>query len=98
MKDEIEPTEASRQYAVAYAAQYSERDLPLALRHYQQLLASHADSQEAGYARSQVRNIVNTVVPKQELQDVQMNLLLAHFQRDGRLDATKTPLAPLVHG
>lgn len=98
MKDKIESTEASRQYAVAYAAQYAERDLPRALKLYRQLLASYPDSQEAGYAQEQVRSIFNTVVSKQELQDAQINLLLAHFQRDERLDVAQAPLSTLVTG
>lgn len=96
MRHEIEPTEESRQYADAYTAQYSARDLPLALKLYRQLLVSHPDSQEAAYAQMQLQNIANAVVPKQELQDAQMKLLLAHFQRDGRLDLAQTPTAQLV--
>lgn len=82
MRHENEPTEAGRQYATAYAAHYSARDLPLALRLYQGLVASHLSAVEAGYARAQIQNIVNTVVPKQDLLDAQMKLLPAQFHRD----------------
>jgi|GEM_PF-983817 hypothetical protein len=87
MRTETEPTEANRQYAAAYAAHYTERDLPLALQLYQKLMASHPSAQEAGYARMQVQNIVNAVVPKPELLEAQIKLVLVHFEHDGRLDA-----------
>jgi hypothetical protein len=35
---------------------------------------------EAGYSRTQVQNIVNAVVPKQELLDAQMELALARLE------------------
>ena len=81
MRNETVPTEASRQYATAYAAHYTERDLPVALQLYKKLMASHPTAQEAGYSRTQVQNIVNAVVPKQELLDAQMELVLVHFER-----------------
>ena len=81
MRNETVPTEASRQYAAAYAAHYTGRDLPLALQLYKELMASHPTTQEAGYSRTQVQNIVNVVVPKQELLDAQMELVLVHFER-----------------
>lgn len=84
MKNEIEPTEVGRQYAAAYAAHYTERDLPGALRLYVNLIASHPDEQEADFSRAQVQNIVNAVVPKQELFDAQVNLAAAHFAYDGQ--------------
>ena len=92
MKHENEPVEASRQYAAAYAAHYSARDLPWALRLYQGVVASHSSTVEADYARAQIQNIVNAVVPKQDLLDAQMNLLPAQFQRDrpGVADVTPT--------
>ena len=77
------PTEAARQYAVAYAAHYTERDLPGALRLYVNVIASHPNEQEADFSRSQVQNIVNAVVPKQELFDAQVNLAAAHFAHEG---------------
>ena len=91
MRHETEPTAASQQYAAAYAAHYTQRDLPLALQLYQQLIASHPSAQEAGYARMQVQNIVNAVVPKEELLNAQMELVLAHFEREGLLDAGRLP-------
>jgi hypothetical protein len=77
-------TEASRQYAAAYAAHYTERDLPGALRLYVNVIASHPNEQEANFSRVQVQNIVNAVVPKQELFDAQVNLAAAHFAHEGQ--------------
>lgn len=87
MRNETNDTQATRQYAAAYAAQYTSHDLPLALRLYRRVLASHANEPEAGFCRMQLQNIINAVVPKQELLDAQMELVLAHFQRDGTADA-----------
>lgn len=89
MRNETGPTEAGRQtearrqYAAAYSAHYSERDLPGALRLYVNVIASHPDEQEAKFSRAQVQNIVNTIVPKQELFDAQVNLAAAHFAHEG---------------
>jgi hypothetical protein len=89
MRNENEPTadgrqtEAALQYAAAYAAHYTERDLPGALRLYVNVIASHPDEQEATFSRAQVQNIVNAVVPKQELFDAQVNLAAAHFAHAG---------------
>jgi hypothetical protein len=53
-------------------------------------MASHPSAREAGYARMQVQNIVNAV-PKQELLDAQIKLVLIHFEHDGLLDAGRLP-------
>ena len=79
MSKDTKPTEAGRQYAEAYAAHYTQRDLPAALRLYMRVIASHAGAQEAGYSRTQIQNIINAVVPTQELLDAQIELALAHF-------------------
>jgi hypothetical protein len=44
-------------------------------------MASHASAQEAGYSRAQIQNIVNTLVPAQELLDAQLELALARLER-----------------
>jgi hypothetical protein len=98
MRNETELTEAGREYAAAYAAHYTGHDLPLALQLYVKLLASHPNAQEADYSRMQVQNIVNAIVPKQQLLDAQMKLVLAHFEHDGPLDAERIPLTPLASG
>jgi hypothetical protein len=91
MRHENEPTDARRQYTAAYAAHYSERDLPLALRLYQELVALHPSAVEADYARAQIQNIVNAVVPRPELLNAQMNLLPAQFHRDHSTVADVAP-------
>lgn len=90
MRKNIEPTEASRQYAAAYAAHYTERDLPLAFQLYKKLMASYPSTQEAGYARMQVQNLINTVVPKQELLDVQIECLLVCFDNNNQYSTNRT--------
>ncbi len=80
MRNKTEHTEANRQYAAAYAAHYTEHDLPAAMQLYKQIVASHPSDPEAEYSRVQIQNIVNAVVPKQELFDAQMDLALSHFE------------------
>ena len=82
MKNESSLTEAGQAYAAAYNAHYTAHDLPLALQLYMKLLASHPDAQEADFSRMQVQNIVNAIVPKQELLDAQIDLVLAHSEHD----------------
>jgi len=92
MRNDTELTEAGREYAAAYAAQYKERDLAVALQLYRQVLASHPGAREAGYSCMQVQNIVNAVVPKQELLDAQMGLAIAHLEHDDSADAKPIPV------
>jgi len=80
MKNDIELTQTGRQYAAAYAAHYTKHDLPTALQLYRDVMASHPDDPEAGYSRMQIQNIVNTVVPQQELLDAQIELAVSHFR------------------
>jgi hypothetical protein len=96
MSDDSALTEAAREYALAYAVHYSERDLAMALQLYKNIIASHASAPEAGYSRTQVQNIVNAVVPKQELLDAQMELALARLEHQISPDAEPTPIAPLA--
>ena len=79
MGNEIERGEAGGQYAAAHAAHYVARDPPLALQLYKEVLASHPSTEEADYSRTQVQNLVNAVVRKQELLEAQMDLAVAHF-------------------
>lgn len=81
MGNETELGEAGRQYAAAHTAHYVARDLPLALQLYKAVLASHPSTEEADYSRTQLQNLVNAVIPKQELLEAQMALAAAHFAR-----------------
>ena len=67
MRNDTGLTEASQKYAAAYAAHYETKDLREALELYRGIVAAHPDTQEAGYSRSQIQNIVNEVVPEREL-------------------------------
>ncbi len=96
MSDDSALTEAAREYAAAYAAHYSERDLAMALQLYKELIASHASAREAGYTRTQIQNIVYAVVPEQELPDAQMELALARLEHQVSPDAGPIPVAPLA--
>ena len=68
--------EAARDYAMAYDAHYSRRDLASAIHLYRKLMASHASSPEAGYSVVQIQNIVRSVVPARDLLDAQAELAL----------------------
>ena len=96
MRNHTELTDAGRQYAAAYDAHYGGRDLPVALQLYMNVVASHPGTQEAGYSGTQVQNIVNAVVPKQELLDAEMELALAHLEHEGPPDARRIPVTPLA--
>ncbi len=80
MKNETKHSEAGMRYAAAYAAHYTEKDLHGALDLYKGVMSDHPDTREARYSRSQIHNIVKSVVPKKELFDAQVNLALAHFE------------------
>ena len=80
MSDNGALTEAACEYAAAYAAQYSQRDLAVALQLYERLIASHSSAREAGYSRTQIQNIANAVVPEQDLLDAQIELAFAHLE------------------
>jgi hypothetical protein len=87
MSDHPALKEAAREYAAAYAAHYSERDLAKALRLYQRIMASQPSAPEAGYSRTQVQNIVHAVVPEQELLDAQLELVIARLEHQVSTDA-----------
>jgi hypothetical protein len=96
MRRDDELTEVGRQYAEAYAAHYTGGDLPAALQLYRKVVVSRPDTLEAGYARTQVRNIVNAVVPRQELLDADVQLALAHLEHAVPADARRIAVRPLT--
>jgi hypothetical protein len=67
-------TESSRSYAAAYALHYSQRDLLGALTAYDHLIERHPTSPEADYSRSQMHNIVRSVIPASQLLASQVEL------------------------
>ena len=80
MNDNTEQTEAGRQYAVAYETHYKSQNLHIAFELYRKILADHPGTKEAGYAKSQIQNIVKTIVPKEERLDTQMDMAAAVFE------------------
>lgn len=78
MKKIVKKTEAGQQYTAAHEAHYKAKDLGEALKLYQDVMNAHPEAQEAEYSRSQIQNIVSSVVPKQELFDAQVGLALVH--------------------
>ncbi len=86
MRKETGLTEAGQQYAAAHTAHYTKKALHEALDLYKGVMAAHSNTQEAEYSRSQIQNIVNAVVPKQELFDAQVDLALAHFEHGDHPD------------
>jgi len=99
MKEPERPTEASRQYARAYAVQYTSKDLHAALRLHRNIMAAYPDSLEAGYSRMQIMNIATDIVPKQELLDAQAELALAHFEfEEASCDSARRDHSPRVQG
>ena len=79
-------TDVGQEYAAAYDVHYTTKDMHEAFVLYGRLIAAHPDTQEAKYSRTQVQNIVNTVVPKQEIMDAMVELALTHFEQDGSSD------------
>jgi len=75
-------TTAGRKYAVAYALQYTTRDLRRALTRYRRVMAAYPGTPEAEYSRMQITNIATSVVPKQEVLDALVKLTLAHFEHE----------------
>lgn len=78
MKKETILSEVGRQYAAAYKAQYTTKDLHEALQLYKSVMVEYPDTIEAGYSCAQIQNIANAVIPKQELCDAQCGLALSH--------------------
>ena len=76
-------TESARRYARAYALHYAERNLLGALTAYDGVIAQHPTSPEADYSRSQMHNIVRSVVPASTLLASHVELARRHLQQVG---------------
>ena len=92
MRTPESPTAAEQRYAQAHAAHYANDDLLGALHGYGEVIASHPDSLEAGYSRTQILAIVNRVVPAGELLASHTALVLRHLQPEG--DRSAAPVRP----
>lgn len=80
MSNDNGPSEAGARYTSAYEAHYTAKNLRAALGLYQALLSDFPEAPEAGYARSQIQNIVHTAVPIKELFDAQAALALTYLE------------------
>jgi hypothetical protein len=96
MIDNHRPTEAGQQYTAAHDAHYTKKDMHKAFGLYRRIIADYPNTKEAGYSLSQVQNIVDTVVPKQEVLDALAVMTIAHLESDVPTNlkaASDTPLA-----
>ena len=84
MKKIAKKTEAGRQYDVAHELHYKTKDLGEALGLYRAIMNEHPEAEEAKYSRTQILNIVSSVVPKQELFDAQVELALVQIAHGSR--------------
>jgi len=94
MLNDSSPADAARLYAAAHALHYSEHDLLAALRAYERIIALHPGTPEAGYARTQIRNIVQSVVPAEELLAAQVDLASRHLLKDDGATTMEDPTRP----
>ena len=76
MRNKTELTEAGKQYTEAYAMHYTTKDLHKSIDLYRGIMATHPNTKEAEYSRTQIQNIVQSVVPKQRLFNAQVELAL----------------------
>lgn len=82
MKNDTIIPQADQQYEKAYSTHYTMKNLYEAFVLYASIMVEYPDTKEAGYSRTQVENIVNAVVSKQEITDVLMDLALSHLKQD----------------
>jgi len=73
-------TEAARHYESAYRIHQDQDDLLRAFLAYDRVIQQHPDTPEAGFARHQMRNIVRSTVPADELWASQYQLALRFLQ------------------
>jgi len=82
MKNRNNNTVAGQDYTKAHDMHYKTKDLPKAFNLYRDIIVEYPNTEEAGYSLSQVKNIMNEVVPKQEVMDTLVALTLAHFDKN----------------
>ena len=95
MSDFIRTTMASRAYDKAHAAHYATKDLHQALGLYGSVMAAYPDTLEAGYSRTQMHNIVKSVVPAEALLAAQVELTVSHLGADAPPAIGPVPLTQL---
>ncbi len=71
--------QATKAYAEAHAAHYTDKDLKEACRRYGVLIAEHPSSKEAQYSRSQIDNIAKSVVPATLMLNELMSMIGKHL-------------------
>jgi hypothetical protein len=96
MKNRNKGTLAGQDYTKAHDMHYKTKDLPKAFKLYRGIIADYPGTEEVGYSLSQVQNIVNAVVPKQEVMDALVALTLDHFEQDVPSDIKSNSDASLV--
>ena len=90
MNKKTTPT-AQQQYAAAYTAHYSTKDLRLALQLYGEIITADPDGREAEWSRAQIQNVVKEVVPRSELLADEVKLALARLARADQSIPGSTP-------
>jgi cardiolipin synthase len=90
MNNDTTFADAAQQYAAAHSAHYVSENLPRALVLYTDIMATHPETLEAGYSRTQLQNIVNSVVPKSDLLTAQVELARAHCPQPDTLRAASS--------
>jgi hypothetical protein len=84
-------SESEQRYTDAYASHYSERDYSAALWSYDQIITLYPGAPEAGYARTQIREIVKSVIPAKELLAAELELVLRYLRADAESPAGVSP-------
>jgi hypothetical protein len=84
LEKDTDSPEPFKLYAAAYAVHYEVGDLLAAVGYYRSIIAAYPGTPEAGYARSQVMNIVNGSVSHQTLFDAQVALALIALEARDR--------------
>jgi hypothetical protein len=96
VKNRTKDTAEGKDYTKAHNMHYKNKNLPKAFKLYRDIIADYPRTDEAGYSLSQVKNIVNDVVPKQEVMDALVAMTLAHFEQDVVPEVKSPPEASLA--
>ena len=79
MQPDSQRRTVGERYAAALDAHYSAKDLLAAMELYEKILIVDPKSQEAVYSRTQIVNIVRSVVPEDDLLAVHTDLARSHL-------------------